>query len=165
MSLWHVSDAFLLEVYAIRTHVCHVYILGRGVRDSHACVSCLQLCPCRGQSLSSIQRIAEAARQDGADHAELQDLARLGAHGRWPQNIERDLHRAHRRSGTGLQVRPYNVEIDKRDGTRVNVSMILPHEVFGSFMSTFSKKAMAWIGGSHLRVLEYWQCARAEDWS
>lgn len=147
MSLWHVSDAFLLEVYAIRTRV-----------------SCLKFCPCQAQSLSSIQRIAEAARQDGADHAELQDLAKLGAHGRWPQNIERDLHRAHRRNGTGLQVRPYNVEINKRDGTRVNVSMILPHEVFGSFMSKFPKKAMAWIGGSHHRVLEYWQCARAEDW-
>ena len=121
-------------------------------------------CPCQARSLSSVQRIAEAARRDGAGHDDVVSLASLGSHGRWPQNIERDLHRAHRRSGKGLQIRPYNVEIPKRDGTMVNVSLILPHEVFGSLMSKAPRKAVAWIGGSHHRVLEFWQCARAEDW-
>lgn len=46
----------------------------------------------------------------------------------------------------------------------VNVSLLLPHEVFGSLMSKHPRKAVAWIGGSHHRVLEFWQCARAEDW-
>ena len=142
-------SVFLLEVYAILYSmlVCYVY-----------------QCPCQARSLASVQRIAEAARQDGAGHDDVVTLAKLGSHGRWPQNIERDLHRAHRRSGKGLQVRPYNVEIPKRDGTKVNVSLILPHEVFGSLMSKYPRKAVAWIGGSHHRVLEFWQCARAEDW-
>ena len=97
--------AFLLEVYAIlySMRVCYV-----------------SQCPCQARSLSSVQRIAEAARRDGAGHDDVVALASLGSHGRWPQNIERDLHRAHRRSGRGLQVRPYNVEIPKRDGTLVD---------------------------------------------
>ena len=52
--------AFLLEVYAIlySMRVCYV-----------------SQCPCQARSLSSVQRIAEAARRDGAGHDDVVALA------------------------------------------------------------------------------------------
>ena len=95
-------------------------------------------------------------------------MAACGAHGKHPQNIERDLHRKVAKSC------PMNVELYQasvpilgkdEEGVRLETyDVALPHEMFAAL---YEKKPMfmeTFVANCPKHVAEYWQNARGQAW-
>ena len=110
--------------------------------------------------------MAAAARADsiaisnnGACSADVELIAKCGCGGKYPQNIERDLSRAMRRS-LSMQVRPY---LQKVEG--VTVAVILPHEWFAELLLRWPRQAEKLLGSAHERG-QFWAAmdTASEEW-
>jgi hypothetical protein len=110
--------------------------------------------------------MAADMQHDGPVPAAIAALASLGMGGRYPQNMERDLHRW--AEGFGVQLEPYWIEVPLRRGEEDRPSLkwhpvFLPHEVLAAAYAQgapFAKHILGQGPGPQ----SFWEGAAAEPW-
>jgi len=121
-------------------------------------------------SIQRSHRLATACKADGGAREAVLQFATLGADGRHPQNIERDLH-VWLRNLHNLELEPYYIPFQlfhpvKLEIQTVQVPVIAPHEWFRALwrkgLATFRQILLA--DNPPAIVLEWWERAMQQPW-
>ena len=98
-------------------------------------------------------------------------MAGLGCSGKYPGNIERDIHRWGRRAGNGglgIRVQPYFLKLDMLNGNGDPVprwfGILLPHELFADMMCTPGDRGYDHLLGKAGTLQEFWDLQKDQDW-
>ena len=111
-----------------------------------------------GMTTPQIQKIAMAALDDGAKGDDLHIIASLGANGRFPANMERDLE-------ARLKPSPFSsciahIALPFKSNFQIkwtDTSVLLPHEVFATLFSLHPAKFIeSLLGSSVSRTTNFW---------
>ena len=90
---------------------------------------------------STVQAIAQAARDDGLEHPEINDLSDIGTAGIWANNCRRDLLRLLQRDKQIQVPKPkyFNVPFKDRKGTIKTMQhpILLPHELLHAIATKY----------------------------
>ena len=109
-----------------------------------------------------VQALAEAAREDGLEHEQIQKLAKLGARGKYPGNMQRDILGVCGEFGV-LQKAVSQIPIRLKHPTvegqsQVNLlSFLLPHKLFAClFEAAPSAFEASVLGGKATNITRFW---------
>ena len=122
---------------------------------------------CQARSLIRLQEEARSAEQDGLQNSDLRLLASCGCNGRYPNNVERDMHRRLRKK-LQISVQPFMVKTELLFGTFRNsgaaVAMLLPHEMFADICTKMPALAAERICGAPGTAEDFWDLMKGESW-
>ena len=121
-----------------------------------------QICR-QGNHVSSLHRLATAMSLDGSNNEAVNAFASLGASGRAPQNVERDLHvwlaNLH---NLGIKLRSVDIDVvvnSVGDIERRAIPILAPHDIIAA---AYRKGPLVWqtaFLGDHTQqaVLDFWE--------
>lgn len=109
-------------------------------------------------SATSIQKIAAAAVSDGLQHPEVQRLAALGSHGRYPNHAHRDL--TNQLVQTPIKDAVGQIQLTQKYNLAFVTSthpILLPHELFASMYAHHKEQFVSLLcGGSTDNIGRFW---------
>ena len=103
---------------------------------------------------STLQAIANAAKQYGLTHPEIQAMARIGTSGKYPNHCNRDLMKVYKLDDITLppyikvQVPCCDPKSDPRAIVNVDTSIQAPHDVFSHLAHNFPQEFKDRIGNT-----------------
>ena len=132
--------------------------------ESVLCDRILEMWPWGFLSAATVQYVCEGAVLDGCENARVKDLAKIGGHGRWLQNAQRDTKRNWFKD---IFVPPtYKVNVSYKDSSRpllgeqpTSCDILLPHQVFACICEHYPKLMDSATLNTNLR--EFWNKAKA----
>ena len=114
---------------------------------------------------NTVQAIAAANVADGLTSTEVARLSQLGASGRYPGNIARDLERSVRKT-YGIEIEAYKLRVVLENGETIFVPVLPPHEMFAAAYANDPETFAAMYTGAHgeKAVNDFWQRCAGEAW-
>ena len=117
---------------------------------------------------TNAQRYAAAVVRDGTQSESTIKIAKLGNHGRHPNNVERDYHRYVRKEGLNAGLECYHVDCKVKDKSGIpcdgSIPMLLPHEIVNTLYTQCPQDFYDRFVCDEAALEEYWARQSQTTW-